>query len=399
MVLDAVSLLRDLVSLPSVNPMGCAEVSPHFGEAQVARYLENFFAGLGLRTFRQSIAPGRDNLIALLEGANPCERGGRLLLFDAHQDTVSGKGMVVEPWTPLVREGKLYGRGSCDVKGGMAAMLVVCARLAEERPRGMPTLVMACTADEEYTLSGAAALTSLWSKGSCPAFPRPPDAAIVAEPTNLDVITAHRGVIRWRCTARGRAGHNSQSQQGNNAIYKMAAVLAAIERYDREVFSQMKAHPLCGSNALNVGTIQGGTCVNIVPERCSIEIEIRVPPGEDAEARRRGLLEYLEREAVLEPPAEHDLPYMHAPPLPDENNRALAERLAGVVRETIGHCQCRGAPYATDAAHFAQAGTPAVVFGPGFIEQAHTADEWLPVDQLHQSVEILYRFVKTFCND
>ncbi|MCC6127099.1 MAG: M20 family metallopeptidase [Pirellulales bacterium] len=396
MEIDPVGILRELVALPSVNPMGCAEDKPYFGEARVTAYLEKLFRDLGLQTFRQSVAPGRDNLIALLEGETPPAEGGTLLLFDAHQDTVSGAGMAVEPWTPTIRDGKLFGRGSCDVKGGMAAMIAVLGRLAAERPRGMPSVVMACTADEEYLLSGAAALTALWTDGSCPAFPRRPDAAVVAEPTNLDAIAAHRGVIRWRCATLGRAAHISQPHRGGNAIYKMAGVLAAIERYEREVFSRLPAHPLCGPNALNVGTIAGGTCANIVPDRCGIEIEIRVPPGEDAEARRRDLLGYLTREAATEPPALHDPPYMHAPPLPDDANRALAERLAAAAREAVGRGQCRGAAFATDAALFARAGTPSVVFGPGFIEQAHTADEWLPLDQLHQAVTILDRFVRTY---
>ncbi len=399
MEFDAVSLLRDLVSLPSVNSMGSGEDDPHFGEARVTAYLEKFYRRLGLQTFRQCIAPGRENIVAHLKGEISPEDGGLLLLFDAHQDTVSGRGMEIDAWAPVVHDGRLYGRGSCDVKGGMAAMLVVLARLAEERPRGMPTVVMACTADEEYALSGAAALTSLWTGGFCPAFPRRPDAAIVAEPTNLDVITAHRGVIRWHCTTRGRAAHISQPIRGGNAIYKMARVLLAIERYEREVFSQRRAHPLCGPNALNVGTIAGGTCVNMVPDRCGIEIEIRVPPGEDAVACRRDLLAYLEREAAIEPAARHDPPYMCAPPLSNEKNQALAERLAGAAGEVLGHCERRGAPYATDAAHFAAAGTPAVVFGPGSIEQAHTAAEWLPLDQLGHAVEILYRFVIQHCHD
>ncbi|MBN2580919.1 MAG: M20 family metallopeptidase [Pirellulales bacterium] len=399
MEFDPVTLLSDLVSIPSVNPSGREENQPPFGEVRMTDYLEQFFQGLGLPTFRQRIAPGRENLIAQLPGSVPPERGGRLLLLDAHQDTVSGEGMTVDPWTPIVRDGKLFGRGSCDVKGGMAAMLAVLVRLTGERPRGMPTVVMACTADEEYRLSGAAALTALWATGSCPMFPRPPDAAVVAEPTGLDVITAHRGVLRWRCTTQGRAAHVSQPHSGGNAIYKMAGVLSAVQRYDREVIARLPAHPLCGPAALNVGTIHGGTCVNIVPERCEIEIEIRVPPGEDAEARRRELLDYLGREAALEPPARHDPPYMQAPPLSGEKNRDLAERLAGVVREATGRCRLLGAPYATDAAFYAQAGTPAVVFGPGRIEQAHTADEWISLDQFHQAIEILYQFIKTYCHD
>jgi acetylornithine deacetylase/succinyl-diaminopimelate desuccinylase family protein len=396
---DAVDVLRDLVSLPSVNPMGRAEVKPPWGEAPVTNYLEKLFQDLGLRTYRQAIAPGRDNIIAQIAGEIPPEEGGLLLLFDAHQDTVSGERMLLDPWTPIIRDGKLYGRGACDVKGGMVAMIAVLARLVEKRPPGMPTVVMTCTADEEYTLSGAANLVSLWADGSCPAFPRLPDAAIVAEPTNLDVITAHKGVIRWWCATDGQAGHLSQARPGCNAIYKMSHVLSAVERYEQEVISRLPAHPLCGPNTLNVGTIQGGTCVNIVPDQCRIEIELRAPPGEDAEVRRRDLLAYLERETGLAPLPRHDPPYMYAPPLSGENNQTLAGQLSHAVREAIGSCRCHGAPYATDAAFYAQSGVPAVVFGPGAIEQAHTADEWIALDQLHLASEILFQFVTKACHD
>ncbi len=398
MDLHPVRVLCDLVALPSVNPAGRSEKASPYGESQVTEYLAGLFQELGLPVHRQIVAPGRENILAELAGAAPAA-GGRLLLFDAHQDTVSADGMTIDPWRPVIRNGRLYGRGSCDVKGGMAAMLAVLARLARERPAGMPTIIMACSAEEEYTLSGAAALAELWKGGGCPLLPRVPDAAIVAEPTSLNVIAAHRGVIRWRCLTQGRAAHLSQPGAGCNAIYSMARVVSAIERYDREVLAGLTAHPLCGANTLNVGTIAGGTCANIVPERCGIEVELRVPPGEDAESRRKELLDYLQRELDQQPPAHHEPPYMHAPPLPDAGNGELAEQLAAAARAVVGDCQVGGASYATNAAIYARAGVPAVVFGPGSIEQAHTADEWISIDQLHQAVEVLYHFVTRFRHD
>ena len=129
-------------------------------------------------------------------------------------------------------------------------------------------------------------------------MPRLPDAAIVAEPTGLDVIVAHKGAIRWFCHTRGRAAHSSQPADGDNAIYKMAHVVVAIERYARDILATGPSHALCGPQTLNVGAIQGGTSINVVPERCRIEVEIRVPPGGDPQRARRELIEYLTREAL-----------------------------------------------------------------------------------------------------
>src|SRR5262249_33706533 len=152
------------------------------------------------------------------------EAGGRLMLLEAHQDTVPVGGMTIEPFTPTVRDGRLYGRGACDIKGGMAAMLAACARLAKERPAAMPTVVMACTVNEEHGFTGATALVRQWAE-SGGFIPRRPDAAVIAEPTQLQVVVAHKGVVRWRCHTRGRAAHSSQPQMGDNAIFRMARVL------------------------------------------------------------------------------------------------------------------------------------------------------------------------------
>ena len=155
MPFDPVELLSELVSIPSVNPMGRRDQSPASGESRLTDHLEHLLAGLGLHAWRQTVALGRENLIARLDGHEPPERGGGLLLLDAHQDTVPVEGMTIDPWSPVVREGRLYGRGACDTKGGMAAMIAAVARLAAERPPGMPSVLLAFTVDEEYHLAGA----------------------------------------------------------------------------------------------------------------------------------------------------------------------------------------------------------------------------------------------------
>lgn len=403
-MMDALELLRRLVGIPSVNPMGRDEVDSTCGEARLTDYLESVFKQLGLPTRRQAVWPGRENLCALLAGDVPPEDGGPLLLFDAHQDTVPADGMIVEPWGATIPDdqlngrGRLYGRGACDTKGGMAAMIAVVARLARERPKGMPTIVMACTVDEEYHLAGAPALAESWTGGTNGLFRRAPDAAVVAEPTGLDVVVAHKGLIRWRCSMPGRAAHSSQPDQGDNAIYKMSRVVAAIERYAEDVLAKSEAHPRCGGATINVGMIRGGTAINLVPERCGIELEIRVAPGVDPGSVRDDLLAYLKRREPAASELVHEPPYMLGLPLNDDKNQRLAERLEETTRGVVGTCRRRGVPYATNAAYYARAGTPSVVFGPGAIEQAHTADEWLPLDQFDQTIEILHRFAVSFAN-
>jgi acetylornithine deacetylase/succinyl-diaminopimelate desuccinylase-like protein len=248
--------------------------------------------------------------------------------------------------------------------------------------------------NEEYGFSGAEALTRLWTGRSPGILPRRPDVALVAEPTGLEVVVAHKGVVRWKCHTTGRAAHSAEPQSGENAIYKMAHVLVAIERYAREVVGGVASHPLCGPATLSVGTVHGGVSVNTVPDRCTIEIDRRLPPGEQPEEARRRLIDYLAAAAGPGSPPQHDPPFMQGPALSDEANFPLAERLSALVREVVGGCRQVGVSYATNAAFFAAAGVPSVVFGPGSLEQAHTQDEWLPLGQLQQAAEIYYRFLR-----
>jgi acetylornithine deacetylase len=418
MILDCSTALAELVAIPSVNPMGRAATGPEFFEHQLTDYLECLFARLAIPAPRQPIAPLRDNIVARLDAEIPPERGGPLLLFEVHQDTVPVTGMTIEPWTPMIRDGRLYGRGACDVKGGMAAMLVAVARLADERPKHRPTVVLACTVNEENGFTGASGLCRLWNPETTDAlpsphvgeslraphrvsersyhkmFPRPPDAAIVAEPTRLDVVVAHKGVVRWRCHVRGRAAHSSRPEAGDNAIYRMARVVSALERYHREVLVDAAAHPLCGPPTLSVGTIAGGLSVNTVPDLTTIEIDRRLAPGEDPDAAYRQVIDYLGA-AIDEPDRvrsiSHDPPFMQSFGLADAANREIARRIAGAAQSVRGKVSQIGVPFGTDAAAVARACVPSVVFGPGSIEQAHTADEWVPLDEVEQAAEILYR--------
>jgi acetylornithine deacetylase len=395
MNLDPLEILKQLVAIPSVNPMGRDVSGPIYGPARLTEFLEKTCRQIGLTTRRQPVAAGQENLIARLDGRRAPEDGG-VILLDAHQDTVPVDGMTIPPFEPQERQGRLYGRGSCDTKGGMAAILAALARLAQHRPRPAATVILSCTVNEESGFSGARRLTESWGDGPDKLMPRKPDVAISAEPTGLDVVIAHRGVIRWKCHAHGRAAHSSRPIAEDNAIYSMARVVTAIEQYAAGLAAHGPVHPLCGPCTANVGTIRGGTSANIVPDRCTIEIELRPPPRDDLAAARQRLMDHLAHAVAARHPIEHEPPYMTGLPLSDEHNAALAEQLCHVVGEVAGGCRKVGVPYGTNASWFAAAGVPAVVLGPGFLAQAHTADEWVPVDQVRQVAEIFYRFCLAF---
>src|SRR5437868_10860074 len=215
---EVTRLLHDLVALPSVNPMGRALQGEEIFEHRVTAYLENCFRTLGVRYQRQTIGPLRDNIVAFSDLPNArCT-----LLLEAHQDTVPTDNMTIDPFGAAIEHGKLYGRGACDIKGGMAAMLATFARLVREKPPQAANLIMACTVDEEHTFLGVQRLVQNGFAA---------DAAVVAEPTQLQIVNAHKGVCRWYLSTSGRACHSSQPEQGLHAIYQMARLLTGIAPY------------------------------------------------------------------------------------------------------------------------------------------------------------------------
>jgi len=270
-------------------------------------------------------------------------------------------------------------------------------------------VILACTINEEHGFTGATHWAATYSgkrpdsghgpevappAGRSELLPRVPDAVIVAEPTKLNVVVAHKGAARWRCTTRGIATHSSQPHLGDNAIYHMARVLPVLEQYAKEVVPKLASHPLCGHPTLSVGLISGGISVNTVPDGCTIEIDRRVLPVENAQAALTHCLDYLQSKLGDGVPVVHEPPFMLTRGLADSDNGELADRLGSVIRRHGGPGERIGVPFGTDAPHFAATGCPTVVFGPGSIDQAHTADEWIDLDQLKTAAEILYDFVK-----
>jgi succinyl-diaminopimelate desuccinylase len=386
--MEPIDILKDLIARPSVNPMGRSVAGPEFFEGRMTEYLVAFFTRLGVPFQRIEVVPGRANVVARLDrpGSN------RTILFDAHQDTVPVDGMTISPFDPIERDGRVYGRGACDVKGGMAAMLAAFARLVRERPAGAANVVLSCTCDEESTVLGILDLTQLWSdparRGSL--LETRPDAAVVAEPTELDVVVAHKGVTRWKLRTRGRACHSSNPANGVNAIYRMAQVLERLEEFAKELPSRVAPHPLCGPPTFSVGRIEGGISVNTVPDECVIEIDRRMIPGEENVDAVAEVIGFLSSRLDFE--VEMDPPWSRAAALPDSANGPCADRLLREVRAVRGRGEKVGVPYGTHASRLAAVGVPSVVFGPGSIAQAHTKDEWIAIRELNEAAEIYYGF-------
>lgn len=396
MALDVVETLSDLIRLPSVNPMGRDVQGDEYFEYRVTAYLEALFDRLELRHRRQTIGPKQDNIVAILPGVSPQGKHTKTLLFEAHQDTVPVDGMTIPPWDAEIRDGRVFGRGACDIKGGMACMLTAISRLAEQNPDSRPTIVMACSVNEEYGTRGASQIPRMWLDEDERFLAHEPDAAIVTEPTELNVVVAHKGTVRWRCRTSGVAAHSSRPDQGDNAIYRMAAVVKALEKYANDILPGAAHHPRLGQPTLSVGLISGGSSVNIVPDHCTIEIDRRVLPNEDPATAYEQVRTYLRDQLGERFPIEHESPYQQAHGLTDNNNASLAELLSVTIRDLGGPGRCEGVPYGTDAPAFATANIPTVVFGPGSIDQAHTRDEWIRIDQLHAAVDILCEFALRF---
>jgi len=384
------ALLRELVAIPSMNPYRADTLGPGYGEAAIAERVAAILREAGLAVELQQIAPGRPNVLARLDGP----QGARPLLFVAHLDTVPVEGMTVPPFAGEVREGRLYGRGACDNKGSLAAMLAALRRVAAARSNPVPILFTA-TADEESGYGGIRAATAAAKScglrvASC-GFGNSelgtrnsqllPRAGFVGEPTALRIVIAHRGVVRWAVATHGKSAHSAHPEQGVNAIYRMAPLVADLERLAGEI-RRRPAHPLVGPPTLSVGTIHGGLTVNTVPDRCAIEVDRRLVPGESpdaAEAEARAVAERhgatLERffaAGAFEVPPDCD----------------AARMAVGAVEAVLGRAETVGVAYATEAPEVLAAGIPCVVVGPGDGSKAHSADEFIALDQLEAAARV-----------
>ncbi|MCI0702066.1 MAG: M20 family metallopeptidase [Planctomycetia bacterium] len=373
-------LLAELVRRPSVNPMGRSDLpSEILYESHVTAFLEEQLRELGCEVTRQEVMPGRDNLVATYTPPTPAPFS---VLFEAHQDTVPVDAMTVEPFGAKIEGGRMYGRGSCDVKAGGACMLTAFARLVKEKPPGSAAVTLAFTVDEEHTFLGVQDLMRSGVRADC---------AIVAEPTLLNIVNAHKGVVRWVLETSGRACHSSRPDQGVNAIYRMAWLLNGLEEYAIQL-QNFAPDPVLGPRTLSVGRITGGVSPNTVPDFCRIDIDRRLVPGEHPQDALRNLEGYLKGYPGIDFVFALGQTHAACPPLNPAHSGQLVARLGAVIDSVVGKHTVHSVPFGTDASTVANAGVPAVVFGPGDIAQAHTKDEWIDLEQLEPAAEILFRF-------
>jgi acetylornithine deacetylase len=363
------NLVGDLVSIDSVNP---ALVPGGAGEAEIAGFISGWAEAAGLDVEVMEPVPGRASVVATAAGTG----GGRSLMLNAHVDTVGVAGMAA-PHEPRVEDGRLHGRGSYDMKGGLAACMLAAAAAAREPLAG--DVILTAVSDEEHSSIGVQSVLERVRA----------DACVVTEPTELRVCVAHKGFAWWRITARGRAAHGSRPDLGSDAIARMGQALGALTELDRGLESRV--HPLVGRASVHASLISGGQELSSYPESCVLEVERRTLPGEtreDLERELRGLLDGGELDGEITLVRE---PFEVSPD----------DAIVGVVRRQAAAVMGRepeiiGEPYWMDAAFTSAAGIPTVVFGPRGAG-AHATDEWVDLASVRACAETLLATVAEFC--
>jgi acetylornithine deacetylase/succinyl-diaminopimelate desuccinylase family protein len=370
--------LADLVRLNSIN--SSYEGGP--GEAEVAAYVRRFFEQRGIETWEQEVFPGRPNVIARVPGCDPTRR----LVFEAHMDTVSVQGMTIDPFDPIIKNGRMHGRGSVDDKAGLAAMMHAIADVHANGEKPPCELWMAAVVDEEYSFRGVVKLCEDLKA----------HAAIVAEPTEMRCVIASKGCVRWRIRTKGKAAHSAKPHLGINAITAMARIVLAMQENHARLAAT--PHPLLGPGTCNVGVIKGGVQVNFVPDEAVIEIDRRLLPGEEVESVLAGyqtILDELSREhpdviAEMEKPMLQDWPFQ------TDATNPLVTLSCNILRSMQRDDSVCGVPFCSDASKFGRLGIPTILFGPGSIDQAHAAVEYVECSQVEEALRFYTEVARRF---
>ena len=369
---QVVKLLRDLIALPSVNNAFLPPGDPHAGEELVTDYLKNRARKAGLEIETQATNSGRDNLIVRLK---PLGQATHRIILAPHMDTVGGD--LDKIFRPTKKGERLHGRGACDTKGSVAVMFHAMEHLAKRHRPANTEIVIIGFVDEECNQTGSRAFSKLKLKANL---------ALVGEPTRCRVVTAHKGDLWLRLSSIGKAAHGARPELGRNAVHTMAKCIDTIETEYAQNLGKRR-HPVLGHPTINTGIVRGGSQPNIVPDVCEADLDRRTLPGESFTTISREIGEVLKKrglKARLTNVKGHTCPAMETDPtLP------MVQQLMRTVRQT----KPLGVDYYCDAANIATTGVPAIVWGPGDIAQAHTADEWISIRQLERGMDVLTRFL------
>jgi acetylornithine deacetylase len=371
--------LRDLVRIDSVNPT----ISPEgAGEAEVASYVSRTLGALGLAATIVEVAPGRCTAIGTLAGTG----GGRSLMLNGHADTVGVAGMD-DPFGAVVRDGRVFGRGAHDMKGSLAACIGAAKLLRDAGIRLRGDLVVAAVADEEYGSLGTADLVRRCRT----------DAAIVTEPTNLEVCLAHKGYVWIEVEVSGKAAHGSRFTEGVDANMRMGRFLAELDGLERALRTG-PGHPLVGPPSLHAALIEGGTGLSTYASRCTLKVERRTVPGETVDAAVAQVQAIADRLSAADPTFRASVrPFFAREPFEVGREAAVVRTLASAAASVLGRVPAfvGDTPW-MDAALLAEAGIETVVMGPiGGGE--HSAVEWVDVGSVVQMAEILARTAVEYC--
>lgn len=372
---DAVALARALVAIDSRNP---SLVPDGPGEDACARLLAHTLGEWGFHVELQPVATGRPNVIARIG-----TRGGRALLLNGHLDTVGVDGMIHAPWEPDIRNGRLYGRGSTDMKAGVAAMCAAAWKAAHEGIAG--EVIIAAVVDEEYESIGTRALVASGVQA---------DAAIVTEPTRLAICPAHKGFVWADLVVRGVAAHGSRYDVGVDAITLASLVVGDMEVYQQRVL-MTKSHPLLGRPSLHASIITGGTGLSTYPDLCTVTFERRTIPGEQPADFTRELEESVARVKTFRPELDATIVtgFSQEPNNVDASH-AIVRALRSALASTSRDARIEGLSCWTDAAILTAAGIPAVCFGPGDIALAHAREEFVNVAEIEDATDTLRLVVR-----
>jgi acetylornithine deacetylase len=369
---EVLAVLEALVRTPSVNP-SIAPAEAH-GEASIAAVARDWLAARGIRAWLEEAAPGRPNAVAQVgEGRGP------VLVFCAHLDTVGTAGMTIPPFEPRLENGRVYGRGSYDMKGSAAAILCAAAALAGENLPG--SVLLALVADEEHASLGAQDFVRRHKA----------DASILTEPSEGRLILGHKGFVWVEIITRGRAAHGSRWDLGVSAIGKMGRIIAALERFDVEVLRR-RVHPLVGPASQHCALVEGGSGLSTYSEKCALHLERRTLPGETPEQVLREIGEAI-REAGEEAEIRN---LLDRPPLLSDSTWPIARAVREAARAVVGHVpEEAGVAYWMDAALFAAASIPTVNYGPAGAG-AHEAVEWVDLDSVVSCAKVLAEAARRF---